>query len=179
MPTGSNAPQVRSSRSRRRPCASAATNLPIAGGGYFRLLPYAWTQWGIARVNARRSSRWCFTSIPGKSIRTSRGCRWRRLTRCATTAASTRRSSGSERLVQRFRLRYGHRRSLAARPVASVASCGEAGACRMMLQVSLADAERSRRVGQRSSTPGRRRGLSRVGLAPRVRRTRSATSRSI
>jgi polysaccharide deacetylase family protein (PEP-CTERM system associated) len=32
-------------------------NLPIGGGGYFRLLPYAWTQWGIRRVNAveRRS----------------------------------------------------------------------------------------------------------------------------
>ncbi len=27
-------------------------NLPIAGGGYFRLLPYAWTRWGIARLNA-------------------------------------------------------------------------------------------------------------------------------
>ena len=27
-------------------------NLPIAGGGYFRLLPYAWTRWGITRVNA-------------------------------------------------------------------------------------------------------------------------------
>ena len=27
------------------------TNLPIAGGGYFRLLPYACTRWGIARVN--------------------------------------------------------------------------------------------------------------------------------
>jgi polysaccharide deacetylase family protein (PEP-CTERM system associated) len=26
-------------------------NLPVAGGGYFRLLPYAWTHWGIARVN--------------------------------------------------------------------------------------------------------------------------------
>ena len=28
-------------------------NLPVAGGGYFRLLPYAWTRWGIARLNAR------------------------------------------------------------------------------------------------------------------------------
>jgi polysaccharide deacetylase family protein (PEP-CTERM system associated) len=28
-----------------------ATNLPIAGGGYFRLLPYRWTRWGIGRVN--------------------------------------------------------------------------------------------------------------------------------
>jgi polysaccharide deacetylase family protein (PEP-CTERM system associated) len=28
-------------------------NLPIAGGGYFRLLPYEWTRWGIARLNGR------------------------------------------------------------------------------------------------------------------------------
>jgi len=28
-------------------------NLPIAGGGYFRLLPYAWTRYGIRAVNAR------------------------------------------------------------------------------------------------------------------------------
>jgi polysaccharide deacetylase family protein (PEP-CTERM system associated) len=26
-------------------------NLPVAGGGYFRLLPYSWTRWGIARLN--------------------------------------------------------------------------------------------------------------------------------
>jgi len=26
-------------------------NLPIGGGGYFRLLPYGWTRWGIRRVN--------------------------------------------------------------------------------------------------------------------------------
>ena len=26
-------------------------NLPVAGGGYFRLLPYGWTRWGIARIN--------------------------------------------------------------------------------------------------------------------------------
>jgi polysaccharide deacetylase family protein (PEP-CTERM system associated) len=26
-------------------------NLPIGGGGYFRILPYAWTRWGIARLN--------------------------------------------------------------------------------------------------------------------------------
>lgn len=35
--------------------ASTATagplNLPIGGGGYFRILPYAWTRWGIERVN--------------------------------------------------------------------------------------------------------------------------------
>lgn len=28
------------------------TNWPVAGGGYFRLLPYQWTKWGIARINA-------------------------------------------------------------------------------------------------------------------------------
>jgi polysaccharide deacetylase family protein (PEP-CTERM system associated) len=28
-----------------------STNLPVAGGGYFRILPYAWTRWGMARVN--------------------------------------------------------------------------------------------------------------------------------
>jgi polysaccharide deacetylase family protein (PEP-CTERM system associated) len=26
-------------------------NLPVAGGGYFRLLPYWWTKWGISRIN--------------------------------------------------------------------------------------------------------------------------------
>jgi len=28
-------------------------NMPVAGGGYFRILPYAWTKWGIARINRR------------------------------------------------------------------------------------------------------------------------------
>lgn len=28
-----------------------AVNLPVAGGGYFRLLPYQWTRWGIGRIN--------------------------------------------------------------------------------------------------------------------------------
>lgn len=26
-------------------------NLPVAGGGYFRILPYRWTRWGIDRLN--------------------------------------------------------------------------------------------------------------------------------
>jgi polysaccharide deacetylase family protein (PEP-CTERM system associated) len=29
----------------------SSMNLPIAGGGYFRILPYQWTRWGITRVN--------------------------------------------------------------------------------------------------------------------------------
>jgi polysaccharide deacetylase family protein (PEP-CTERM system associated) len=28
-----------------------ALNLPIGGGGYFRLLPYSWTRWGIGLLN--------------------------------------------------------------------------------------------------------------------------------
>jgi polysaccharide deacetylase family protein (PEP-CTERM system associated) len=28
-----------------------SVNLPVAGGGYFRLLPYGWTRWGIAKLN--------------------------------------------------------------------------------------------------------------------------------
>jgi len=30
-------------------------NLPVAGGGYFRILPYWWTRWGIARVNEQEN----------------------------------------------------------------------------------------------------------------------------
>jgi polysaccharide deacetylase family protein (PEP-CTERM system associated) len=33
--------------------ARAGANLPIGGGGYFRLLPYWWTRHGIASVNQR------------------------------------------------------------------------------------------------------------------------------
>lgn len=29
----------------------AGHNLPIAGGGYFRLLPYGWTRWGMRHLN--------------------------------------------------------------------------------------------------------------------------------
>lgn len=29
----------------------AGVHLPVAGGGYFRLLPYAWTRWGLQRLN--------------------------------------------------------------------------------------------------------------------------------
>jgi polysaccharide deacetylase family protein (PEP-CTERM system associated) len=30
-----------------------SVNLPVAGGGYFRLLPYGWTRWGISRINTQ------------------------------------------------------------------------------------------------------------------------------
>jgi polysaccharide deacetylase family protein (PEP-CTERM system associated) len=28
-------------------------NLPVSGGGYFRIAPYAWTRWAIGRINSR------------------------------------------------------------------------------------------------------------------------------
>jgi hypothetical protein len=28
-----------------------SVNIPVGGGGYFRLMPYAWTEWAVARVN--------------------------------------------------------------------------------------------------------------------------------
>jgi len=34
----------------------AGTNLPIGGGGYFRLLPYGWTRHGMRRLNAAKQS---------------------------------------------------------------------------------------------------------------------------
>lgn len=34
----------------------AGMNLPIGGGGYFRLLPYQWTRWGMRRVNAAEAA---------------------------------------------------------------------------------------------------------------------------
>ena len=38
-------------------------NLPMAGGGYFRLLPYGWTRWGIARVNrVERKAAWSLSA---------------------------------------------------------------------------------------------------------------------
>jgi polysaccharide deacetylase family protein (PEP-CTERM system associated) len=33
----------------------AGANLPVTGGGYFRLLPYAWSRWGIERLNQREA----------------------------------------------------------------------------------------------------------------------------
>ena len=39
-------------------------NLPIAGGGYFRLLPYAATRWGLARINETEQQPFVFYLHP-------------------------------------------------------------------------------------------------------------------
>lgn len=39
-------------------------NLPIAGGGYFRLLPYAFTRWGLRRINQTEKQPFVFYLHP-------------------------------------------------------------------------------------------------------------------
>jgi len=42
----------------------ATRNLPIAGGGYFRLLPYAVTRWGLRRINLQEQQPFVFYLHP-------------------------------------------------------------------------------------------------------------------
>lgn len=42
----------------------AGRNLPIAGGGYFRLYPYALTRWGLTRINQRERQPFIFYLHP-------------------------------------------------------------------------------------------------------------------
>jgi len=42
----------------------AGMRLPCGGGGYFRLLPYAWTRWGIGHVNNSEGQRAMFYFHP-------------------------------------------------------------------------------------------------------------------
>ena len=39
-------------------------NLPIAGGGYFRLLPYSFTRWGLTRINQQEQQPFVFYLHP-------------------------------------------------------------------------------------------------------------------
>jgi polysaccharide deacetylase family protein (PEP-CTERM system associated) len=42
----------------------AGKNLPVAGGGYFRLFPYAFTRWGLDRINRRENKPFVFYLHP-------------------------------------------------------------------------------------------------------------------
>lgn len=42
----------------------AGRNLPVAGGGYFRLFPYAFTRWGLCRINKRENKPFVFYLHP-------------------------------------------------------------------------------------------------------------------
>lgn len=72
--------------------------LPCAGGGYFRLLPYAYTRWALRRVNQRDALRSIFylhpweidpeqPRIPGASLK-SRFRHYFNLSRCEERLAS-------------------------------------------------------------------------------------------
>ena len=66
---------ARSSKCRGRRSRWGPMNLPVGGGGYFRILPYGWTRWGIGRLNdGRDGGRRSSTCTRGRSIRISRGC---------------------------------------------------------------------------------------------------------
>ncbi len=68
-------------------------NLPIGGGGYFRILPYAWTRWGIRRVNRTEKRPVIFYLHPWEidpdqpMLRTSRLGRFRHYRNLALTEA--------------------------------------------------------------------------------------------
>jgi polysaccharide deacetylase family protein (PEP-CTERM system associated) len=70
-----------------------AYNLPIAGGGYFRLFPYAWTRWGIRHVNGAESQPVVFYLHPWEidpdqpRLETSRLSRFRHYRNLAKTEA--------------------------------------------------------------------------------------------
>lgn len=77
-------------------------NLPIAGGGYFRLLPYGFTKWGISRVNERDRDPVVFYIHPWEidpdqpRLPVSRVTRWRHYSHLDDTL------NRLERLVQDF-----------------------------------------------------------------------------
>ena len=52
-------------------------NLPVGGGGYFRLFPWRLLRQALQQIHAHGSAAWpCYTSIPGSSTRTSNVCPW-------------------------------------------------------------------------------------------------------
>ena len=68
-------------------------NLPIGGGGYFRLLPYEWTRHGIRRLN-RSNQPAVFYLHPWSSIRSSRAFRRVHCRDSGITTISLKRSRG-------------------------------------------------------------------------------------
>lgn len=53
----------------------AGQNLPVAGGGYFRLLPYRVFRWGLRHINRRERRSAIFMVHTWRLIRNSRPCR--------------------------------------------------------------------------------------------------------
>ena len=86
----------RSSRCRRPRSGLVRSNLPFAGGGYFRLLPYAFTRWGMRRVNTRERAPVMFYMHPWEvdpeqpRIEVGHTTRWRHYGGLAAHGASAR-----------------------------------------------------------------------------------------
>ena len=79
-------------------------NLPVAGGGYFRLLPYRWTRWGIARLNERERRPAIFYLHPWEIDPGPAAAPGRlRSAGSGTTATSTRPKPRLRRLLRDFR----------------------------------------------------------------------------
>ena len=83
-------------------------NLPIGGGGYFRLAPLAFVRWGIARVNAREEQPVMFYLHPWEIDPGSRDRRCRGGNSSATTWASQKRGQAGSS-PRRLPLRHGPR----------------------------------------------------------------------
>jgi len=107
-------------------------NLPIAGGGYFRLLPYAWTKWGMQRVNRVEREPVVFYLHPWEIDPDQPRLNVGRTTRVRHYGGLHRTSERLSRLFRDFRFdsvaavlklspQPGHVRVAAAQPVLSVA----------------------------------------------------------
>lgn len=106
----------------------AGVNWPIGGGGYFRLLPYGWTRWGMRRVNDVERAPAVFylhpwEIDPGQPRLTAPAlARYRHYHNLADTA------SRLERLMREFP--FGTMRELIAAVPLPPLSLGSAGAAR-------------------------------------------------
>ena len=97
--------QVGSARSRCRDRRRklGPLNLPVAGGGYFRILPYWWTQVGYRAGEPVESRPAVFYLHPWEIDPISRGCTPAASGNFGTTATSTRRRHGCGSLLTDFR----------------------------------------------------------------------------
>ena len=78
-------------------------NLPVAGGGYFRMLPYAWTRWGIRRINAAERAPAVFYLHPWEIDPEQPRIAVGRTTRLRHYAGLTRTTGRLKRLLHDFR----------------------------------------------------------------------------
>lgn len=78
-------------------------NVPVAGGGYFRLLPYAWTEFGINRVNTVEAKPVVFYLHPWEVDPDQPRFRVPALTRIRHYTGLRSTESRLRRLLQRFR----------------------------------------------------------------------------